>query len=333
MPTSRPWIALAATPELPILEAPVRHAAADRHEVRTVALPYAPLSTEETVHWAERFAGAGGILLRSGYVTGELLDLLPDLRVVAVHGAGVDPVDVAACTERGVQVTNTPGANADAVAELTIALVLSALRGIPDAAHATRSCRQWDSARVLGGELGGRTLGLVGIGQIGTRVAGLAAAFGARVVAADPALDAAAVRERHAEPVSTETLLAEADIISLHAPAIAATRHMINAASIARMKPGVVLVNCARGSLVDETALAEALQQGQVGAAALDVLDGEPPDPDSPLYGAPNVIMTPHMAGSTRECLETIARVAAGDIVRVLDGARPAHPVNAPGGS
>jgi D-3-phosphoglycerate dehydrogenase len=252
------------------------------------------------------------------------------LRVVAVHGAGVDPVDVDACTERGVLVTNTPGANADAVAEITIALILSLLRRIPDAAHKATAERAWDAARHTGGELKGRTLGLIGFGQIGRRVCTIANAFGATVIAADPAVDADAVRGEGATPASLADLLATADIVSLHAPAIPATRHMIGAASIATMKRGAMVVNCARGSLVDETAIAAALQSGQLGGAALDVLEGEPPDPDSPIYGAPNVILTPHMAGSTQECLETIARTAGEDIARVLKGEAPHHAVNAP---
>jgi phosphoglycerate dehydrogenase-like enzyme len=125
-----------------------------------------------------------------------------------------------------------------------------------------------------------------------------------------------------------ESVLATADILSLHAPAIPATRHMINADSISLMKSDAMIVNCARGSLIDEAALAQALNEGRLGGAALDVLEGEPPDPKSPIYEAPNVILTPHMAGSTRECLRTIAGTAGADLVRVLKGGSPAHPVN-----
>ena len=328
MSTPLPWIALAGTPQLPILEDPVLEAAGGRYQVRTVALPYAPLAPEDTRYWGEQFAGAGAILLRSGYATAELIALLPDLRVIAVHGAGVDPVDVDACTARGVRVTNTPGANANAVAELSIALILCALRGIPVAAHATGTLKHWDQARVLGGELCGRILGLVGLGRIGARVARLARAFDARVLATDPALDPDTIAGYGAEPVSFDTLLGASDIVSLHAPAIPQTRHMIGREALAKMKSGAIVINCARGSLVDEPALAQALREGRIGGAALDVLEGEPPDPASPLYGAPNVIMLPHMAGSTRECLHTIAAVAATDIVRVLDGDSPIHPVN-----
>ena len=322
------WIALAATVDLPILEASVIAAAGGAFEVRNVALPYKPLSGEEEAHWAGQLQGAGGILLRSGYVTASLLDRLPDLKIVAVHGAGVDPVDVAACTERGVLVTNTPGANADAVTEITLGLMLSLLRRIPDAAHKVKADRAWDSARHTGGELKGRVLGLIGLGQIGQRVAMIAKAFGMRVVAHDPALSDAEISKRGAEPMRFESVLAAADILSLHAPAIPATRHMINAGSISLMKSDAMIVNCARGSLIHEAALAQALSEGRLGGAALDVLEGEPPDPKSPIYEAPNIILTPHMAGSTRECLRTIAGTAGADLVRVLNGRPPIHPVN-----
>ncbi|MBL6597927.1 MAG: hydroxyacid dehydrogenase [Alphaproteobacteria bacterium] len=325
---STPWIALAANEQLPILEDPVLKAAGDAFEVRGVALPYKPLSAEEEAHWAGALEGAGAILLRSGYITASLLDRLPDLKVIAVHGAGVDPVDVAACTERGVLVTNTPGANADAVTEITFGLMLALLRRIPEAAHKAKAEKAWDSARHTGGELKGRVLGLIGLGQIGQRVARIADAFGMGVIAHDPALSEEEITRRGAEPMSFDGVLASADILSLHAPAIPATRHMINADAIAKMKPSAMIVNCARGSLIDEAALSQALVEGRLGGAALDVLEGEPPDPNSPIYGAPNLIVTPHMAGSTEECLRTIAGTAGADMVRVLSGQPPLHPVN-----
>jgi D-3-phosphoglycerate dehydrogenase len=322
------WVALAATDELPIAEAPVRDALDGVAEARIVPLPYKPLSNNEEAHYAEMLQGASGLLLRSGYITASLLDRLPALRVIAVHGAGVDPVDVDACTARGVLVTNTPGANADAVTELTIALMLSMLRGIPESAHRTKHDRAWDAARHTGGDLKGRTLGLVGFGQIGKRVANIATAFGMQVIASDPGLKPEIIEAGRAHSVDFDTLLADSDIVSLHAPAIPATHHMINAAAIVKMKPGAMIVNCARGSLIDETALAAALKGGRLGGAALDVLEGEPPDPNSPIYDAPNIILTPHMAGSTYECLQSIARTAGEDIARVLQGEAPRFPVN-----
>lgn len=323
-----PWVALTGITDLPIAEAPARQALEGVAEVRVIGLPYKPLNADEEAHWAAELQGAGGILLRSGYITASLVDRLPDLKIVAVHGAGVDPVDIEACTARGVQVTNAPGANANAVAELVFGLMLAHVRQIPASAHKAMAEKAWDAARHTGGELRGRILGLVGFGKVGKRVALIAQAFGMTVIASDPVVSDADIQAAGVQPVQLDDLLALSHIISLHAPAIPATRHMINAKSIALMKSDACLINCARGALVDEVALAAALRAGQLGGAALDVLDGEPPDPASPIYGAPNMLITPHMAGSTFECLDAIAATTAADIARVLKGEQPVHPVN-----
>lgn len=296
--------------------------------VRAVALPFRPLDEEEEAAFAEKLRGAEGILLRPGYITASLLDQLPDLRVVAVHGAGVDQVDVAACTERGVLVTNTPGANANAVAELTLALILSLARRIPQAAASVGAERVWGEARHTGVELKGKTLGLIGIGQIGSRLTNMALAMGMKVIAHDPGLKSGDIKARGAKPARFDTLLARADFISLHAPLSPKTHHLIDRQAISKMKKGAFLVNAARGPLVDESALARALGSGKIGGAALDVLEGEPPDPESVIFDAPNLILTPHMAGSTHECLEAIATWAGEDIARVLSGKKPKYPVN-----
>lgn len=328
MASSKKWVAVTATDDFPVALAPVRLAVKGVAPLRVVPLPFSPLSPTEETHFAGLLKGAAGMLLRPGYVTRTLLDQLPDLRVVAVHGAGVDQVDVDACTERGVLVTNAPGANADAVTEMVIALMISLARRLPESAARVRTERVWGEARHTGGELRGKTLGLIGLGQIGRRVAGIATAIGMNIRAHDPALTAAEIRARGAKPSNLDALLAGSDFISLHAPHIPATHHIINQKSISKMKKGAYLINAARGPLVDETALAAALKRGRLGGAALDVLEGEPPDPSSAIFNAPNIILTPHMAGSTVECLDTIARVAAEDIVRVLQGKQPKHLVN-----
>lgn len=327
---SRRWVAVTATDDFPVALAPVRKALRGVAPVRVVPLPFSPLSKTREARFATMFQGAAGILLRPGYVTASLLDRLPDLRVVGVHGAGVDQVDVAACTERGVLVTNAPGANADSVAELTIGLMLGLARRIPESAGRVRAERVWGEARYTGSELKGKTLGLVGIGQIGVRVARIARAFGMTVCAHDPALPSKEVRARGARPMTLDALLAASDFVSLHAPHSPETHHLIGRRAIARMKKGAFLVNAARGPLVDEKALARALGSGRLGGAALDVLEGEPPDPGSPIFDAPNIILTPHMAGSTTECLDSIARTAGEDIARVLRNKPAKFPVNKP---
>ncbi len=307
---------------------PVKRAMADVAPVRVVALPFRPLDEEEEAAFARKLRGAEGILLRPGYITDSLLDLLPELRVVAVHGAGVDQVDVGACTERGVLVTNTPGANANAVAELTLGLILSLARQIPRAAAMVGQERVWGEARHTGMELKGKTLGLIGIGQVGSRLTKMAATMGMKVIAHDPGLKSEEIKARGARPARFETLLGRADFISLHAPLTPGTHHLIDKQALSKMKKGAFLVNAARGPLVDEEALARALKSGKIGGAALDVLEGEPPDPKSAIFDAPNLILTPHMAGSTHECLEAIATSAGEDIARVLSGKKPRHPVN-----
>ena len=328
MPFRKRWAAVTSTSDFPVAMEPVKRALAGVAPVRAVALPFRPLTEEEEVLFAEKLNGAEGILLRPGYITASLLDLLPDLRVVAVHGAGVDQVDVAACTQRGVLVTNTPGANANAVAELTLGLILSLARRIPQAASRVGAERVWGEARHTGVELKGKTLGLIGIGQVGSRLTKMALAMGMKVLAHDPGLKSEEIKARGARPARFETLLSRADFITLHAPLTPKTHHLIDRQAISKMKKGAFLVNAARGPLVDEAALARALKSGRIGGAALDVLEGEPPDPESAIFGAPNLILTPHMAGSTHECLEAIATWAGADIARVLSGKKPRYPVN-----
>ena len=183
------WVAVTSTSDFPVVMMPVKRAMTGVAPVRVVALPFKPLSKAEETAYAEKLKGAEGILLRPGYITASLLALLPDLRVVAVHGAGVDQVDVEACTKHGVLVTNTPGANANAVAELTLGLILSLARRIPQAASRVGRERVWGEARHTGVELKGKTLGLIGVGQIGSRLTKMALTMGMKVLAHDPGLN------------------------------------------------------------------------------------------------------------------------------------------------
>lgn len=328
--TRKQWVAVTATDDFPVNLAPVREELKGIAPIRVIPLPFSPLSLAQEKKFAKQLQGAAGMLLRPGYITPSLLDLLPDLRVVAVHGAGVDQVNVDACTEHGVLVTNAPGANADSVAELAIGLMLSLVRRIPQSAERVRNERVWGEARHTGNELKGKTLGLVGFGQIGTRVTRIARIFGMAVCAHDPGVPSKDIRALGAKPVTLDALLAASDIVSLHAPHIPSTHHLMNRKTLTRMKKGALLVNTARGPLIDETALLRALKVGRVGGAALDVLDGEPPDPNSAIFEAPNLVVTPHIAGSTEECLAAIARTAARDIARVIQGKRAKFPVNKP---
>ena len=326
----RQWVAVTATDDFPVSIKPVRDALSGIAPIRTVPLPFSPISAAEEKKFAKQFQGAAGILLRPGYITPTLLEQLPELKIVAVHGAGVDQVDVDACTEHGVLVTNAPGANADSVAELTLGLMISLARQIPQSAWQVHHEKVWGEARFTGSELRGKTLGLVAVGQIGRRVADLCKAFGMKVCGYDPGLTAKEMRALGVRPIKLESLLAESDYLSLHAPHTPATYHLIDRKAIAKMKKGAFLVNVARGPLVDEVAMARALKSGKLGGAALDVLEGEPPDPKSPIFDAPNILLTPHMGGSTGECLDRIAGTAATDIARMMQGKQPKYRLNRP---
>ncbi|HYJ32251.1 MAG TPA: hydroxyacid dehydrogenase, partial [Candidatus Binatia bacterium] len=243
-------------------------------------------------------------------VTRRLLDAAPQLRWVARAGAGLDNIDTAAASERGIGVLNVPGANAVAVAELVFALLLGLFRKIPEADAAVR---RGGFDKIMGRELRGKTLAIVGLGKIGSAVARRARAFEMEVIGFDPVVSSADARAMGVEPVTFEDLFPRAEILTLHAPMLPETRGMVGAAQIARMPRGSVLVNAARGALVDEAALVEALRSGALAGAALDVYVEEPPK-GSPLLAMPNVVLTPHIGASTVEAQEAVGE----EIVRML---------------
>ncbi|GBD08192.1 Hydroxypyruvate reductase [Candidatus Thermoflexus japonica] len=250
--------------------------------------------------------------------------------LIARHGIGVDNIHLPSATAHGVLVTRvTPWMERDAVAELTIALLLALLRRIPEAAAAAREGRWAERAAFVGWELRGKTVGLIGFGNIGSRVGEiLAHGFHARVLAFDPGVPSEAIRESGAEPVDLETLLREADILSLHAALTEENFHMLSHEAFRKMKPGVILVNTARGELIDEAALIAALESGRVAGAALDVVEGEPIGPDHPLLRFPNVLIVPHIAAYTHETLRRMGEKVISDVERVLRGEIPEEVVN-----
>lgn len=240
-------------------------------------------------------------------VTAELLSRAPHLRLVARAGTGVDTIDVVAATRRGVAVMNTPGANTVSAAEHTLGMLLALVRHIPWAAEAMRE-GEWDRKRFEGRELRGKTIGIVGLGRIGGHVAQLAKAFGMTVVAHDPFLSAEHAAEMQVRVLPLEQLLATADVITLHVALTDATHHLINAERLRLMKPTALLVNTARGELIDEAALAEAVRERRIAGAAIDVFAVEPLPADSPLRQLDRVILTPHLAASTAEAQERVAQ-------------------------
>ena len=258
-------------------------------------------------------AEADGLIVRSATrVTDELLESAPRLRVVGRAGVGVDNLDVEAATRRGILVMNTPGGNAVSVAEHTMALILALARSVPQL-NASVHAGRWEKSGAMGTELRGKALGLVGLGRVGTEVACRARALEMNVLAHDPYVSAEVARDSGVELAPLDDLLARSDFISLHAALSPSTNKMINAAAIAKMKRGTRLINCARGELVDEAALAEALRGGQIAGAALDTFAEEPPR-GSPLLALPNVIATPHVAGSTAEAQEEVGTLIAQQV-------------------
>ena len=274
-------------------------------------------------------ADADALLVRSATkVTAALLEQAPKLRVVGRAGSGVDNVDLDAATRRGVLVMNTPGGNAVSVAEHTFALLLALARQVPrlDAAlHAGR----WEKSSAAQSELRGKTLGVVGFGRIGTEVARRARAFEMRVLVFDPYISEPAVREMQAELVPLNDLLAQSDYVTLHSALNPSTQNLINAATLKLMKHGARLVNAARGELIDEAALAEALQSGQLAGAALDVF-AEEPTKNTALVGLPNVIVTPHVAGATAEAQEEVCTQIAQQVREYLTEGVIRNAVNLP---
>src|SRR6184192_3456561 len=282
-------------------------------------------------------AGAHALIVRSETrVTADLLTRGPNLRVIARAGTGVDNIDVHAATRRGIAVMNAPGANTVSAAEHAMGLLLAQVRHIPWAAEAMRR-GEWDRKRFEGTELRGKTIGIVGLGRIGGHVAQLARAFGMHVVGHDPYLSPERAAELQLKLLPLDQLLRQADVVTLHVAHTEQTHHLINAARLKLMKPTAVLVNTARGELVDAVALAEAIGEKRIGGAALDVFAVEPLPADSPLRKLERVILTPHLAASTAEAQERVsleicgavrAALLAGDLSFAISASRTAPQIS-----
>lgn len=266
-----------------------------------------------------------------GYIAGvdtvdrSALEMADQLRVIARYGAGVDRVDLEAAKARGITVTNTPGANTVSVAELSIGLMLALARMIPTANAATKE-GEWP--RLQGVALEGKVIGLLGFGAIGKQVARRLQCFDCAVIAYDPFPDLDFARQYHVQLVpSIDDVLVQADMLSLHLPASKATQGLVDAPFLCKMKRGAFLINTARGELIKEQALLEALQSGQIRGAALDAFAAEPPDPANPLFALPQVIATPHMGAHTDRATSLMGWTAIHDCLAVLQGEEPQHRV------
>ena len=274
-------------------------------------------------------AGAEGWIIRSGTrITADLIEAAPGLRVIGRAGVGVDNVDLEAATRKGVLVINAPDGNTISTAEHTCAMLMSLARRIPQANHSVREGK-WDRKTFTGSELFEKTLGVVGVGKIGRAVAERMKSFGMKIIGYDPVLAADVARRIGLELVSLEEIYDQSDFITIHTPLNDATRGLFNRDTLARCRKGVRIVNCARGGIIDEEALFEALENGHVGGAALDVYSQEPPPASlEKLLRHPLVVATPHIAASTEEAQEKVARQVTEQVILALRGEAVATPVN-----
>jgi len=280
--------------------------------------------------YSQHLAEADALFVRSAVqVTADVLAKAPKLRVIGRAGVGVDNVDLDAATAAGVLVMNTPGGNAVSVAEHAMALMLAMARHISQADATTRAGK-WEKKKLMGHELRGKTLGILGLGSIGRELVKRAKAFEMRILAHDPYVTSKIAHDLGVEMAELSKLYAESDYISLHMAATPETQGFLNRAAFDAMKPGVKIVNCARGELVDETALEEAIQSGKVGGAALDVFSVEPPPAGFPLFQGNTVIATPHIGGSTEEAQEIVGVRIAEQVAEYLKNGVAINAVNMP---
>lgn len=257
------------------------------------------------------------IVRSSSTVTRDVIAAAQRLRVIGRAGIGVDNIDVDAATRRGIAVMNTPGGNNVTTAEHAISMLLALARSIPQATASMKAGR-WEKSKLIGSEICGKMLGIVGMGNIGRLVAERAQGLKMKVIAHDPFLTPQKAQQLGVELVDLDALLQRADFVSLHTPLLPETRHLINAAALAKMKPTARLINCARGGIVDEEALAAALRGGRLAGAALDVFEVEPPPPDHPLLQLENVVCTPHLGAATAEAQVAVSVAIAEQIVDFL---------------
>lgn len=294
-----------------------------------VDLRYEPAPKPDALE--RSLAGVGVWLVRSETkITAEWIAKAPDLRLIGRAGVGVDNIDLAAATRRGIAVINAPAANTLAAAEHTMALMLALARHVPEADASVKAGR-WERGKFMGVELSGKTLGIVGLGRIGREVVRRCQAFGMIVVGHDPFVSETQSRELGVEPLTVAEVFTRADFVTLHVPGGDKTRHLVSAELLRVAKKGLRLVNCARGELIDETALAAALNEGRLAGAALDVFSSEPLAADSPLRGAANLLLTPHLGASTAEAQSRVATELAQAVVDFHARGMAAHAINLPG--
>lgn len=304
---------------------PVHEAAIAFLNSHGIATRYASNPDMQTV--TREIGSADAVITRDLGLDRQAILAAPNLKIISCHGAGTNRIDVTTAYERSILVTNTPGANSQSVAELTVGLILASARNICQADHAVRQ-GNWDFRYSAQGiELHGKTLGLIGFGAIAQKVATIASkGLGMRCIAWSPSVPAAVFTEHGVEQShNLEELLKNADVVSIHRSGKTTDKPIIEASTLALMRSHAILVNVGRGFAVDSADLAQALEDGQLHGAALDVLQQEPPPRDAPLLRAPSLIVTPHLGGTTQEALQRLALICAHQVWDVLTGKKPEH--------
>jgi len=329
---AKPAVIVTSHKESPVDLEIVRGELGDRASIRVVPLPHRKLTPVEEEAFISQMVDAVVIFQRPGFITRKIIEACPHLKFVITHGAGVDKIDLKACEERGVWVGNVPGANANAVAEQVVAGIMVLLRRLT-IANASMHRGGWKRGRYVGREFSGGTLGIIGFGNVGRRLAQIASGFGTRVIFYDPYLERGKI---HETPGVTgydnlDDLLGQSDYVSIHVPLTKETTGFIGLRELRLMKKEAILVNTSRGGIIDEEALCVALRGGMIGGAVLDVFSEEPLPKGSPLRHFSNVVLTPHIGGSTRECLQRIAQKACEEILLVLSGQKPVNLVRTAG--
>lgn len=310
---------LSAQPQLAALDA-LRERGAE-----LITNPYGrPMTPQELI---DELDGVQGVIAGLDSFTAEVFEHAGELQVIARYGVGYDRIDLQAAQAAGVWVTNAPGANAHSVAELALGLMFCVARQIPRSAEAVNQ-GQWP--RFAGVELSGRTLGVLGMGAVGRSLAQMAAGIGMKVLAFDPGFNTEQLTQMGVQPCELEEIFTASDVLTLHMPLTQDTRHIVSGQRIAMMPPGAILINTARGGLIDEQAALEGLQTGQLHGIGLDAYETEPPQ-DSVLVGHPRVVSTPHIGAQSQEAVERTATAAVKNLLAALDGKTPPSPVVAPG--
>jgi phosphoglycerate dehydrogenase-like enzyme len=329
---AQPVVIVTSHKESPVDLELVRGELGDRANIRVVPLPHRKLTPLEEEDFINQMVDAVVIFQRPGFITRKIIEACPYLKFVITHGAGVDKIDLKACEERGVWVGNVPGENANAVAEQVVAGIIVLLRRLM-VANTSMHRGGWKRGRFVGREFSEGTLGIIGFGNVGRRLAQIARGFGTRVFVYDPYLAPGTIRKtpRVTEYENLDDLLGLSDYVSIHVPLTKDTTKFIGLREFRLMKEQSILVNTSRGGVIDEEALCVALREGMIGGVVLDVFSDEPLPKNSPIRHFPNAVLTPHIGGSTEECLRRIARKACEEILLVLSGKKPVNLVKTAG--